>query len=681
MLENTSPKIFKGHYHNDVKGSDINSGVTDLTGTDVSLIFISAIVVLTLAGASIGALCKSVRMANVTATICLVACSVGISAYPLWCMFPDMSCIFPIPSALGQYAIMIDQVSALMITLSSVVFFLTVVHVVISTSDSGCRYCSLLNALYLSVILCMVADSSILLLMSWELITLTTFLLGKGKKNESERWLFFVVAHIGGMLLICAYSYMSMVAGTVIMSQWTGMSAVMGTWTASVTMALVFLGFGAKLGLVPFHVWMPGFYGTAPTHTASLLSTVCSNVAVLAMFKTIFGYMGVSEGMVPLAVIILALASVTALWGSLESLIQSEPKRTLAYSGMENMALVVLCISLATIYFPGSPALAKLSLIAALLHTINHSVFKSLMLMVIDTVEDSTGETRIERLGGLAKTMHAFALIATIGVLAIAAIPPTNGFVSEWLMILSLMGADLASIGVSLVVPLALAVVGICGMMMAASYARLYGFIFLGRPRSDGAANPRPMKKGNMMPMAILAVLCVCLGVASFPVMDALSSGIISVTGLPASPGYETVMSSNAVPLLLGISIVMILVIVGVLFSYGQKDRRSVPTWGCGGTLGQDMQYSSAGFTQPIIRVFHPIYGDMTEVVDCGGGRKKTYHTAFVEPFEKYLYRPLGKLVSYMAEKIGKMQTGNIQSYFAYILIALLVMLLAVRLI
>lgn len=656
-------------------------GMMSITGTDVSCILLSAMLLPAVAGALLGAFCKSTKMANVTAALCCIGCIAGMSSYILWYFFGDLVCVAPIPSALGAYAVRMDQLTALMVSLSSAVFFLLVVHVVKSVSDSGCRYCMLLNMLFIAVIACMSADSVILLLMGWELITITTFLLGRGKDNEHERWMFFVIAHIGGMLLICAYIYMAMVTGTQIMSQWSGIVSTIGTTAASILIASVVFGFGAKMGLVPFHAWMPGFYGTAPTHTAALLSTVCSNVAVVVMLRTIFGYIGVTDDMVWLAVCMMAVAALTALWGSLESLIQSEPKRTLAYSSMENMALVVMCMSAAMLYMGNSPALAKLALIAAILHTINHSVFKALMLMVVDTVEDATGETNIERMGGLAKVMHTFALIATIATFSIAAIPPMNGFVSEWLIIQSLMGANLASIGVSLIVPLALAVVGICGMMMAASYARLYGFMFLGRPRSEGAAKPKPMKKGVILPMAVLAVMCIALGIGAGPVMDILASGITSIAGLPASPGYQAAISSNTVPLLIGVTSLFVVAALAVLIDYRKEAVRRVPTWGCGGTLNQDMQYSSAGFSQPIIRVFHPLYGDLTEVVDCGGGRKKTYSTDFVEPFVKYIYKPIGKAISYLAEKIGRMQTGNIQSYFAYILVALLVMLMAVRLI
>ncbi len=637
-----------------------------------ALVFIPAI-----AGIVLGTVFRSARIANMIAGLCIVSCVAGVFAYPLWRSGVLLSYALPVSSAVGEYTLAIDQISAVMISFSSVIFMLIVVHVVKSTSDSGCRYSGLLNALFLAVFSCMAADSVLVLLLSWEMITLATFLLSKKGNNDRARWTFFVIAHIGGLILICTYGYMAYAAGTQTLSQWNGLSASLGP---GVSMALVFMivmGFGTKLGLIPFHAWMPNLYATAPIHTAALLSTVCSNVAILVIFKSIFSYIGVQESMSVVAFLIIGITAATALWGALESLVQKEPKKILAYSSLENMALVVMCMALGMIYLAESPVFAKLVLIAGLLHTLNHSVFKSLMLMTIDTVEDCTGERNIGRMGGLAKALPILAAVSLIGVLSMAAIPPTNGFVSEWLMIQSLMGADLESKGMSLLIPLVLAAVGICGMMMAASYARLYGFIFLGRPRSEGMRDPRPMKKGTVLPLAILALLCLGMGFFATGIMDVLATGVISVTGVSPSPGYRSVMSGEMLPLVLGAFIVVTAVVILLVIRRGKE--REVPTWGCGESLGKDMQYSSIGFSQPLVRVFHPFYGDTTVVRDTREGGKKTVHTEFTEPFVRYLYKPLGNAISALAEKVGKTQTGNIQTYFAYILVTLLAVLLAVR--
>ncbi len=637
-----------------------------------ALVFIPAI-----AGIVLGTVFRSARIANMIAGLCIVSCVAGVFAYPLWRSGVLLSYALPVSSAVGEYTLAIDQISAVMISFSSVIFMLIVVHVVKSTSDSGCRYSGLLNALFLAVFSCMAADSVLVLLLSWEMITLATFLLSKKGNNDRARWMFFVIAHIGGLILICTYGYMAYAAGTQTLSQWNGLSASLGPGASMALVLMIVMGFGTKLGLIPFHAWMPNLYATAPIHTAALLSTVCSNVAILVIFKSIFLYIGVQESMSVVAFIIIGVAAATALWGALESLVQKEPKKILAYSSLENMALVVMCMALGMIYLTESPVFAKLVLIAGLLHTLNHSVFKSLMLMTIDTVEDCTGERNIGRMGGLAKALPILAAVSLIGVLSMAAIPPTNGFVSEWLMIQSLMGADLESKGMSLLIPLVLAAVGICGMMMAASYARLYGFIFLGRPRSEGMRDPRPMKKGTVLPLAILALLCLGMGFFATGIMDVLATGVISVTGVSPSPGYRSVMSGEMLPLVLGAFIVVTAVVILLVIRRGKE--REVPTWGCGESLGKDMQYSSIGFSQPLVRVFHPFYGDTTVVRDTREGGKKTVHTEFTEPFVRYLYKPLGNAISALAEKVGKTQTGNIQTYFAYILVTLLAVLLAVR--
>ncbi|NLN72062.1 MAG: hypothetical protein GX137_04645 [Thermoplasmatales archaeon] len=643
----------------------------------LTVIFFAAVFIPALAGTILSLMFRYNKVANLIAGLCITSCAVGIAAYPLRALGVPLSYTFPLSSAVGDYALAIDQISSVMISLSSVIFMLIVVHVVKSSSDSGCRYSGLLNVLFIASFLCMAADSVLVLLISWEMITLSTFLLAKKGNNDRARWMFFVIAHIGGLMLMCAYGYLAWVAGTQTLSDWNGLGAIVGSTTSMILVLMIVMGFGTKLGLLPFHAWMPGLYGTAPTHTAALLSTVCSNVAVLTIFKSIYSYIGVTESMSVIAFAIIGLAAATALWGAMESLVQKEPKKILAYSSVENMALVILCLALGMIYINESPVFAKLILIAGLLHTLNHSVFKSLMLMTIDTVEDCTGEKNIGRMGGLAKTLPLLAVVSIIGVFSMAAIPPTNGFVSEWLMIQSIMGVNLQSKGMSLLIPLVLAAVGICGMMMAASYARLYGFIFLGRPRSDGMREPRPMKNGTLLPMAVLAILCVGMGFFATVIMDVLTTGVVSVTGIAPSPSYRSVMSEEMLPLILGVLIVITSVAVLLVVRPGKE--REVRTWGCGEDLGKEMQYSSIGFSQPLVRVFHPFYGDTTVVRETKEGSKKTVHTEFTEPFVRYLYMPLGNAITAISEKISKTQTNRIQTYFGYVLITLIAVLLAVR--
>lgn len=640
----------------------------------LSLLFIPAI-----AGALIGIF--SNRFIKAVSTIlCCVSCAAGVGAFLMYLAYGDISYTLPITSAWGSYSILIDELTALVISFSSGVFLLIIMHMFRSESAPAYpRYFALVSLLFASCTLAMCADEVLLLLISWELVTLTSFLMAYTGKDEGARWKFFVITHLGGLMIISAFLIMFVFAGTDVLSQWDGLSAVMGAGTSCVVIALLFFGFGTKLGLVPFHAWMPDLYAEAPTHTTAFLSTVSSNVAVLILFKSVFGYIGVTEDMFVLSIILMLLASVTAIWGALESLIQTQPKRILAYSSMENMALVLLCFSLAMLFMSDGPSvLATIALVAGLFHTINHSVFKALMIMTVGTVEDITGETAIERMGGLAKALPFFSMFALVAVLSMAAIPPFNGFASEWLMIQSMLGGEfLGMSGMDLILPLGVAILGISGMMAAVSYARMYGFMFLGRPRSDAVAKPKRIRRLTFAPMGFLALLCILLGLCAVPMMTTLADGIAGATGLPTTGAHSDVLNTLNIPLIAAALALTVAVLYGLNLILKKKTATSA-TWDCGTNLEENMQYSSIGFTQPLVRVFHPIYGDSVEIVDDEKANKKKFSVRFKEPFVTYLYEPIGKAVMAVSKFIGKMQNGSVQTYLGYILVVLVALLLVV---
>lgn len=566
-----------------------------------------------------------------------------------------------------------------MMTVSSAVYLLVVLHLIGSSHCGEGRYASLLNALFLACMFCMCADSVAVLLMGWESVSLLTFLMAFRKDDEHSRWLFFVVTHIGGLVLLGTYAYMASVSGTFILSGWDSLSVHMGSVTASVVIFLLFIGFGSKLGLIPFHAWMPDMYGQTPTHTTVLLSTVCSNVAVLVLFKSVFGYVGMTDGLEGVALVLILLSSVTALWGAMEAMIQNRPKRILAYSSMENMALVTLCMSMAILFSSASVSLTSLVLIAALLHTINHSVFKSLMLLTVHTVEDCTGEDDISRFGGIGKKLPLFSMVALIGTASLAAVPPMNGFVSEWLMIQAMIVGDASETVLKLVMPLTVGVLGVCGMMAATSYMRLYGFTFLGRPRSEGSKDPRPVSRPAIMSLGIMALLCIGFGIFAMQFTDVISQGMDDFTGY--SGDYRDAISGNFIPIALGIIVLGTVAALYIISRIRTLPATEADTWGCGGELDEYMQYSSTGFSQPLVRVFHPIYGDVTEMSQDDDGKHTVYRIKFTEPFVKHIYRPIGFAVGWISRQIERLQTGNIQSYLGYILVVLVVALLGVRLI
>ncbi len=637
----------------------------------ISSIYMLAVLLPAMAGIVIGFL-PSRRPTTVIVNILgSASCIAGILCYPMWMIVSDLSATFPVGTFFGDYSVAVDQLTAVFVSLSSLVFLMVMVHMSHSGHGHPSRFSALACALYVSCTLFMMADSVILLLISWEIVSMVTFLMAEDRDN-APRWRFFAITHIGGLVLMAAFGYMWLLAGTGDIEAWRDLGSLMTSKQESILAVLLFIGFGTKLGTVPFHAWMPDMYARSPTHATTLLTTVCSSAAVLVLYKSVFSWIGVDGGVAAAAAVLCALSAITAMWGAMESMVQTEPKRILAYSSMENMALVTMCLSLGMLFAGRLPGLEALVTTAALLHALNHGMFKSLMMLTVDSIEDVTGEKGIDRMGGIACVLPALSAVALVGILALAAIPPMNGFVSEWMMLQSLLGTDAMASDLRVAMPLLVAMMGVCGMIVATSYARLYAFIFLGRPRSQGAAEPRPLRKGSLAPMAVLAASCVGMGLFAFPLMDAMADGMTELTGSPSS--YGDALAGSLEPLTLGILLAGCVIVLFVLTRLFRRNRTIYETWGCGGGLDERMQYSSEGFSQPIVRVFHPIY---QEVSVKKGDR---YSTQFVEPFVKYIYRPFGALLTYLSKQITRLQTGNIQSYLGYILITLVVALMAVRL-
>ena len=617
------------------------------------------------------------KMKNISMFLCSVSCVAGIFSYVIFYAEGTITYTLPLPSAWGDYSIFIDRISALIMSASSIVFLMTIIHMSKSrTAPKHRTYYSLVNLLFMACILAMCADGLLLILIAWETITLTTFLMAYSGNDDTSRWKFFIVTHLGGLMVVAAFILIYAFAGSTTLSTWHDLNVVMGNGMASAAILLLFMGFGSKLGLIPLHAWMPDLYADAPAHTDSLMATVCSSVAVLILFKGVFVYIGVTPDMYLLAILLIIIASITVLWGALESLIQKEPKRILAYSSMENMGLVVLCFSLAMLFMSaGANALVTFAIVAGIFHTINHAGFKSLMLLIVATIEDSTGETAIEKMGGLAKVMPFFSVLALIAVMSMAAIPPFSGFASEWLMIQSVMGAEFLGVQeIMFVLPLGVAVLGVGCMMAAVSYARMYGFIFSGRPRSENVANPEKPSKITYAPMLILAIFCFILGILSYYIIGGVAAGIFEVTGLPASDAVtDHMLNTLDIPLLAGL-LVLAVVVTYFLLRTSEKNTEKSTTWDCGTPLESNMQYSSIGFTQPLVRVFHPLYGDSVEIAE-GEHHEKKFTVRFREPFVKHLYEPVGRGVMRISRFAGRMQNGNVQTYLGYILVTLLALL------
>ena len=249
----------------------------------ISSIYMLAVLLPAMAGIVIGFL-PSRRPTTVIVNILgSISCIAGILCYPMWMIVSDLSATFPVGTFFGDYSVAVEQLTAVFVSLSSLVFLMVMVHMSHSGHGHPSRFSALACALYVSCTLFMMADSVILLLISWEIVSMVTFLMAEDRDN-APRWRFFAITHIGGLVLMAAFGYMWLLAGTGDIGAWRDLGSLMSSKQESILAVLLFIGFGTKLGTVPFHAWMPDMYARSPTHTTALLTTVCSSAAVLVLY-------------------------------------------------------------------------------------------------------------------------------------------------------------------------------------------------------------------------------------------------------------------------------------------------------------------------------------------------------------------------------------------------------------
>src|SRR6185503_18234579 len=382
-------------------------------------------------------------------------------------------------------------------------------------------------------------------------------------------------------------------------------------------------GFGAKAGLVPLHVWLPEAHPAAPSPVSALMSGVMLKTALYGMLRVAFDLLGTPVwwwGLIPLAV-----GLFTAIYGVVFAAAQTDMKRLLAYSSIENIGIIFTGVGLAIVFLGvGMTALASLAVVAVLYHAVNHAFMKSLLFLGTGSVLHATGQRNLGRLGGLIHRMPWVAWLTLIGVLSIAGLPPLNGFVSEWLLLQAFLSAhQVPHTFVNMLLPLGAAVVTLAAALAAYVMVKFFGVIFLGQPREAGLAKARDAGWQERVGMAWLALGCVTLGF--------LPSQVVGMLGLvPAHLGFqpETPPSSwwHFVPVpareAAYAPLVFLLAIVGTVaitlwavnLVYHRRVRRG-PPWDCGfARLDARMQDTAEGFGQPIRHIFMPFFAMQREL-------------------------------------------------------------------
>ena len=532
----------------------------------------------------------------------------------------------------------------------------------------------------------LLADDAYAFMVAWETMALSSYFLVTAQHGLPEirraGFLYLLIAHLGALTILLSFGVMQ--GGSWHFTFDAMREAHLSPQWASVAFLLALAGFGAKAGLVPLHVWLPEAHPAAPSPVSALMSGVMLKTAVYGVLRVSFDLLGHEQwwwGLVPLA-----LGLFAALFGAVFAAVQTDMKRLLAYSSIENLGIIFSALGLALVFRgAGMLALAALALIALLYHSLNHAFIKSLLFLGTGAVLHSTGERNLGRLGGLIHRMPWVAALTLVGALAMSGLPPLNGFVSEWLLLQAFLFAhQVPHTFVNMLLPMGAAVLVLAAALAAYVMVKFFGVTFLGRPREAGLARAHDAGVLERIGLVWLALGCVALGLLPTYVIGALRP-VVEQLGAALPPGPPSPwwllapvpgrqVSYSPIVFFLAIATIVIVTVLAVrLFYHGH--RRAVRPWDCGfGELTPRMQDTAEGFGQPIRHIFGSFFA-ITRELPSPFDRAPRYSVTVADRIWQGLYLPLGSLVQRATDAVAWLQQGRIATYLLYSFVTLVLLL------
>jgi hydrogenase-4 component B len=542
-----------------------------------------------------------------------------------------------------------------------------------------------------SMALVVLADDAYAFMVMWETMALSSYFLVTANHRVAEvrraGYLYLVMAHVGAVSILLCFGVLQANTGDYTFANMRAQE--LSPFWASTAFLLALLGFGAKAGLLPVHVWLPEAHPAAPSPVSALMSAVMLKTAIYAFLRVSFDLLHTHLWW--WGGLLLALGLATALFGVVFAAVQVDMKRLLAYSSIENIGLIFAAIGLALIFSSfGMQALAALALTAALYHVVAHALFKSLLFLSTGCVLHATGERNLGKLGGLMRYMPHVGWMTLVGVLTSAGLPPLAGFVSEWLLLQSfLFTPGLPDSLLNMLVPVVAALIALVAALACYTMVKFFGVIFLGQPREEKLAQAHDAGMWERLGMLWLVIGCVVLGllpVQFIRFIDAITRQLVGA-GLSASmPGGGWLLvptsveraSYGPVIFLLGVAASFALAFLLVRWLYHGRIRRA-PPWDCGFPwLNARMQDTAEGFGQPIRQIFEPFFVMRRELPSAFDARPR-YRVEIADHFWNWVYLPLVAVANRIVRVVGLLQQGRISVYLLYSFATLIAILLVVR--
>jgi hydrogenase-4 component B len=648
------------------------------------------------------------KLLIVSGSFLMTVASLAAVAAGVWTVSDDMVSRVVLPLGLPDlpFHIRLDQLSGFfLVVIGLLSSFVSIYSLGYLKGYLGLRPVTSLvvfSALFLAgMLLVVLADDAFFFLIAWEMMAASSYYLvlfeDERVENRRAAFLYLVVAHVGAIAILLSFGVMAGLATGFTGFQGYTFDAMRETdlpaGLASAAFLLAFFGFSAKAGVIPLHVWLPEAHPVAPSNVSALMSGVMLKTAIYGIVRVVFDLIGDFPWWWGALVLVFGLVS--AVLGVLYALMQHDLKRLLAYHSVENIGIILIGIGLAMIFTSFDlPLLAALALIAGLYHTLNHALFKGLLFMGAGAVLHATHERNMEEMGGLIRFMPWTAVFFLVGCISISALPPFNGFVSEWLTYQAfLLSPGLPSPLLNLLIPLGAALLALTSALAAACFVKAFGVTFLGHRRGHhhGIVYEAgwPMRIGMML----ASLSCLALGVLPTVViqwMDPLAETLVGGTIAASASGFGWMWltpiaaerASYSAPVAF-IGILSVVVVTYLLLHARPGALHRVPLWDCGfEKVTSRMQYTATSFAMPIRRIFGFIFsikeqtGQLPPAAHPAFPQRLYYHLRVRDRFWMWIYQPVVDASFWLSRRIGRMQHGRIQIYLVYSFVTILVLLI-----
>ena len=567
------------------------------------------------------------------------------------------------------------------------------------------------NAFILSMFLLVSSNDIFSFIVFWELMSLTSFFLViYNHKNDSSLKsgiIYLIMTNLGTALILASLLLLSSQTGSTSFESFRLSSDTFSVTMKNIVFVLAFIGFGTKAGIVPLHVWLPYAHPSAPSNVSALMSAIMIKTAIYGLIRIIYDFGGVGSGATDNSefawwgLLFVTTGAISSVVGVLYSVIEKDIKRALAYSSIENIGIIFIGMGLSIVFLSFNLIyLSAIAMLAAMYHLLNHSIFKSLLFMGAGAIIFRTQTANMEKLGGLVKRMPWTSLFFLVGVLSISGLPFFNGFISEYLMMLSFISSyRIPDVVIAISVGFASAAFALTLGIVLATFVKIFGISFLSKPRSDIIYKIKEVPRTMLAGMGIVAIMCITLGLIpaigidmitlAFNFQLPLNQPIFSFGSIWSESGTNNTVSGLSLPVVSVIFVSILAATIGFLYGVGGRTKhRITETWSCGFVnLNERMQYTATSLSQPILHVFRNFYKPSLVIENIPYHSSNPYikksvkiHVSNKNVIEDYIYGPIIRNVLKANKVMKKIPTGKVNLYLLNVLVVIILLLVYVRL-